>query len=424
MLCEKESIILRKIQINNSTVEYFFDVSQGLKKYFRTNRMFIEYTNDIKLESIPKSILVIPFVASVLPLMWLTDSIMWIEEIDKTFYRSLNRVKRSYQEMYDYYPLKGSLIPAKIIDNSFIPQKESLVLFSGGLDAQTTYLRNIKTNPLLFNIQGWYKENTDEINSVADKDIKDIYAFSQREKVNFRFAKSNFATLIENQTFHKNIEKKLKDNWWHGFQHSMAFISIATVAAYYYKIRTIYIASSFAIGDTGRCASYPTTDSEFEFAGAGEVCHDGFELTRQDKVHLIVEHQKNINNPYPLKVCTFNDDNCLICEKCVRTMLGIIAENGDINNFGFNVTKPLLQHFKTLFEENIVFFDVKGESTKHWVHIKKRMRENYNNLSEKELVDWFLNEDLINIRKKEILKYRIKNFRKLILKRILKNRNM
>lgn len=424
MLCEKESIILRKIQINNSTVEYFFDVSQGLKKYFRTNRMFIEYTNDIKLESIPKSILVIPFVASVLPLMWLTDSIMWIEEIDKTFYRSLNRVKRSYQEMYDYYPLKGSLIPAKIIENSFIPQKESLVLFSGGLDAQTTYLRNIKTNPLLFNIQGWYKENTDEINSVADKDIKDIYAFSQREKVNFRFAKSNFATLIENQTFHKNIEKKLKDNWWHGFQHSMAFISIATVAAYYYKIRTIYIASSFAIGDTGRCASYPTTDSEFEFAGAGEVCHDGFELTRQDKVHLIVEHQKNINNPYPLKVCTFNDDNCLICEKCVRTMLGIIAENGDINNFGFNVTKPLLQHFKTLFEENIVFFDVKGESTKHWVHIKKRMRENYNNLSEKELVDWFLNEDLINIRKKEILKYRVKNFRKLILKRILKNRNM
>ena len=418
MICAKESVRLNKIEVEKNIIKYKFSVSCGLSKYFNTNEMFVEYQEDIDLNDIPESILVIPFVSSVLPLMWLTDSIMWIKSIDKTFYRSLKRVKDSYQEIYDYYPLKGSLISANFEINNLKKERESLVLFSGGLDAQTTYLRHKDENPLLFNIQGWYKINTSEKSVVADKDIKDITVFSEREKLDFLYAKSNFATLINVKYFKRKIEKKLKDNWWHGFQHSMSFISISIPLCFKYGIEKIYIASSFALGDEGRCASYPTTDGEFEFANFGYVIHDGFELTRQEKVSFIVQHQKKINKEYLLKVCTFNEENCLRCEKCIRTILGIIAENGDLKKFGFNINGSVLEHFKDVFEKDIIYFDVAGENQKHWVHIKQKMKDNYPYISHKDVVDWFLSTDLVNKRKKKVFEYRRKNFFNLLIKKI------
>lgn len=420
MLCNKESIILKKILIKENTVHYSFEVSKELDKYFNTNEMFITYNKKIELDDIPISILVIPFVSSIIPIMWLTDSIMWIEEIDKTFYQSLSRIKDAYQEIYDSYPLKGSMIPAKIIDNDMEIKRKSLILFSGGLDAQTTYLRCCNSDPILCNIQGWYKSTVNEENKVAHQEIENIKNFCEKESKVFCYVKSNFATIINNNYFNKHIKKRLKDSWWHGFQHSMAFISIAIPICYYFKIKTIYIASSFSIGDKGRCASYPTTDSEFAFASKGVVVHDGFELSRQDKLKYIIDFQKKIRKPYPLKVCSFNEDNCLVCEKCVRTILGIVAENGNIKNFGFKIEIPLIEHFKKIFKNNIVFFDVEGESKKHWGYIKKRMKENYDKIEEKELVDWFLNEDLIKMRKKKIFEYRLRNFFKLLKKRLMK----
>lgn len=421
MLCNKEGVLLRSVKINKNKVEFFFDISDGLKKYFKTDKLFIEYSKDINLDNIPKSILTIPFVASILPLMWLTDSIMWIDEIDKTFYQSISRIKSAYQEIYDYYPLKGSLIPAYIKENELIQKRDSLCLFSGGLDAHTTYLRHKDKNPLIFNIQGWYQNSSNEENNVAQKDINEILLFCNQQNKDYSFAKSNFATLVNPIVFNKYIGKRLKDNWWHGFQHSMAFISIAIVACFFYGIKNIYIASSFALGDKGRCASYPTTDSQFAFAKIGTVIHDGFELSRQDKIHIIVQHQRAIGKPYPLKVCTFKEENCLMCEKCVRTILGIIAENGHISNFGFNPANPLLLHFNETFnQKNIVFFDIKGESQKHWPYIKTRMLENYNLIKDKEFVDWFLNYDFKKARKKALFKYYRKNFFKILKRKLLK----
>ena len=419
MICKKEYLLLKEINIvDNNIVRFKFKISENLSKYFNRNYILIEYPDSINLHDIPESILIIPFVSCLLPLMWLTDSIMWISEIDRTFYHSLHYIKNGYQEMYDYYVLKGSLIPAKIVENDYKIFKKSLVLFSGGLDAHTTYLRHINEKPLLFYIQGWYEDDFNSLNKVERNDIINISTFANMQNVKFMSVRSNFATTVNNDTFHKYIERKLQDNWWHGFQHSMAFISIAIPISYYFGIKQIYIASSFCLGDAGRCASYPTTDSEFAFATKGIVIHDGFELSRQDKIKMIIDYQKQIHDRYPLKVCTFKEENCCICEKCIRTILGIIAENGDPEDFGFHLNKPILTFFTNDFIDNIVFFDVEGESIKHWKYIKERMRTNFHNIEEKDFVNWFLTVDLLRIRKKKLLEYRIKNFPYLLLKRL------
>ena len=402
-----DGIILKKIDVNRNHVEFHFETRGKIKEYFNTDSFFIDYEQDVS--EVPKSILTIPFVASLVPLMWLTNTVMWVEELDRTFYDAIFRVQAAYQRLYCNYPLMGNLVPAKIVENNFTPERQSLLLFSGGMDANTTYVRIRNTNPMLFNIQGWYKKRED-CDFAAEADIKDITHFAQREGLDSSFAKSNFAVLVNTDTFDRNIKKKLGDSWWHGFQHSMAFISIAIPIAYLLKIEKIYIASSVPMGEYVKCASYVTTDSEFKFATIGGCVHDGSELTRQDKVHVLVDYANQREDDYPIRVCSFNDHNCCACDKCFRTILGIVAEAGDIKKFGFYVNGSLKEHFESIMEERAQTFNIKGESLLHWPAIKKRMMENYEMIEDKEFVDWFLNYDFMMSRRKALKNYYRKNF--------------
>ena len=409
-----DGIILKNISIQENTVEYHFEARGVIKDYITTDTMFIEYNCDIS--SVPKSILTIPFVSCLIPLMWLTDTVMWVEELDQTFYDAIFKVQSAYQRIYSHCQLKGNLIPAKMVENRFSPIQRSLLLFSGGIDANTTYVRVKDTNPLLFNIQGWYRDRK-TVDEVAESDIRDISYFAQLEKREFSFAKSNFAVLINNRSFERSFRKKFGDSWWHGFQHSMAFISIAIPFAFLHNIPTIYIASSVPMGEYVKCASYVTTDGEFRFANAGKCVHDGSELTRQDKVHILTQYA-NGREHYPIKVCSFNDRNCCACDKCFRSILGIVAEGGDIKKFGFNIDGSLAEHFGKIFEKSAQTFNISGESRLHWPAIKKRMKENYDNIKDKDFVDWFLTFDFTSAKKRALRKYYFTNFGSIIKRKL------
>src|SRR5690348_9752599 len=108
------SITLDKIVAKNNRVDYFFSIKGDLQKYFKaTNHMFLEYNYD--LSDIPNSILAIPFVSNVIPLMWITDSTILINELDKTFYVCLNNIKNAYQNMFPNVEFKGSIVVDNII---------------------------------------------------------------------------------------------------------------------------------------------------------------------------------------------------------------------------------------------------------------------------------------------------------------------
>lgn len=407
---KKDYLKLNNIKINGNRVDYYFTVSQNLEKFFDSRfHMFIDY--DENIENIPISILAIPFVSNIMPLMWITDSILWIEEIDRTYYDSLLRVKNAYQNMYDNYRLKGSIISAKTINNQYKIKRSALELFSGGLDAIATNIRIIDKNPLLVNIYGWDTDSKDD-DRVFQSDKINIKKFSLKNNLDAKFIKSNFATFINSKVIDKKYKKKLNDSWWHGFQHGMSFIGHAIPLAYKYNIENIFIASSFSLGgERHTCSSDPAVDIEIKYASGG-VIHDGCELTRQDKIRLVVEKQKQINSDYPIRVCSFNDKNCCKCEKCFRTILGLIAEGVDkstLEKFGFYIDDDLTVFFNKLMDEKIHLFGVEREQEIHWPSIKRRMIDNKENITETKFVDWFLNYNFIDTRKKAILKYRVEN---------------
>lgn len=414
-----DDLILKKTEVNSGKVDFYFEARGRMKRFFTTEHMYVEY--GCSVEEVPVSVLNIAFAASVLPLTWMTETTLWMDELDRTFYDCVFRLKNAYRELYPHCTLGGQLVVANPKVNAYDVRRECLLLFSGGVDAHVSYLRNREKQPILCNIQGWQDDPDPTKQRAAEVDCCDIGAFAQKNELIFEYVKSNFATLVDNDVFRKTLQKQLHDGWWHGFQHSMSFISIAMPLAYLHGARNIYIASSFALGRPGKCASYATTDIEFKFATVGGCVHDAFELSRQDKLHYLVAYQKASGKPYPVRVCSFRESNCCACEKCFRTVLEIVAENGDIRNFGFPMETSLKEHWESFFAEHLALFGVEGEQRKYWPDIIARMKENYDQIEDKEFVDWFLSYDFVGERKKALRKYYRTNFF-IIVKRKLTNR--
>lgn len=402
------NIILQNVIIKDNIVKYRFDVTDGLKKYFRATEMFIDYGESV--ENVPESVLSIPFVSTLANFAWIVDATLWVNEIDETYFYSLKQLKVAYQEAHYDYPFRGRFVPSRIICNNLANISEkSLLLFGGGVDCHSTYLRQKQSVREILNINGWLK-NVEERNMVDEYDHKMTKDFGSLMNIRANHIRSNFASMINLSNVDKDFYKKIKVGHWYGFLHSMAFIGIAIPLAYLRGYSTIYIASSNTKGQNNVCASDITTDSLHRFCSSGNVVHDGFELNRQDKIRVIVNYKREIGHPYPLHVCSFNDRNCCECEKCFRTVINLIAENEDPREYGFLINGSMTNHWKKVMLEKLGLWGITLEKRVYWPFVKSRMRENYENISDKEFVDWFLNFDFDKAKREGLRRYYRQNF--------------
>lgn len=406
-------IVLESIRVTNNKVDYFFTIHGKIQKYFNSrNHLFFEYNHDIS--DIPKSILAIPFVANIAPLAWITNSTIQVEELDTTFYKCLNSIRDSFQNMYPTVPFKGEIIVGEKVNNVYTPEYESAQLFSGGLDALTTFIRIKDKNPLLITEYGWHKESTKE-NEVWKADKENAMKFAKNHGLESIFIHSNYGTFIKAQKIDQDFLKRLGDSWWHGLHHGLAIITAAIPIAYKFKIKCIYIASSYFKGYKAKCASDPTIDNKIKYASGG-VFHDGYDLNRQDKVKVVIDYYSKIKERPKLRVCFLQEENCCNCEKCVRTIIGIIAEGEDPQKYGFNNLDDISLHIKDFLKENVKFFT--PARVMQWNLAKKRMRENYNKVLYQDLLAWFLDYDFATEKKKALLKYRVTNFFPIVKRKI------
>lgn len=401
------NIILEELIINKNLVCYDFSCTENLNCYFAKKQLFIEYTNDVS--NVPVSILSIPFISTFLGIAWLENCNIYVDELDETYYYSLRETRTAYQDMYSEVSLKGRVVPCKIIKNEISNSENSLLLFGGGVDAHSSFIRNKQIISHIINIQGWFKDIAGQ-DKAADADRTHCVDFAKRMGVEFLYVRSNFSSVINATVFNKRYQRLLHDQWWHGIQHSMAFIGISIVEAFRLGISNLIIASSCTKGRLKPCASFITTDSSYRFAKEGNVLHDAFELNRQQKIKIIVDYQKHSEELYPLKVCSFNDKNCCECEKCFRTILEIVAEGGNIRDYGFNISDSLTETFKNVIERRLALWGIDFELKTYWLQSFSRMKENRANIEDKEFVDWITQYDFRSNKKRCLRNYYRTNF--------------
>lgn len=386
MTLSNKLVIDEIIMPNSSSIEINFTVPQEIKRFFLDQCFFASY--NINIENVPKSILVIPFLTNVLPVAWAIGIDIYVDEIDAEFNEAVNALKKALTQLYPKL-IKGNskLIPNKIVVNKKDYIIRTSQLFSGGLDSLATLIRRIHERPFLITVCGAdVKLNEIESWKVVQEHTKKI---AEKFYTDVLFVKSNFKEFLDHQELGKEFGS-IVSGWWTGVQHGMGLCGLSAPLTYEKGITKFYIASSHTTDYKLPYGSHPSIDNEMKW-GFTKVVHESYELTRQQKVNIIANF---IRTDYPtlkIRVCWktgSNGRNCSKCEKCSRTIVGLLLEGLNPNTHGFEVDDDFTWFLKKQFEskewrldEAVVF---------QWKDIQARIPSDINLLNKqyKELFMW------------------------------------
>jgi len=386
------SITVDKVEKNNSKITYHYSIIGPVKKYFNRRRKYtIDYYENI--EEVPESIAIIPFLTNILPVTWIFDTTIKLNEIDKDFYESIEKFKDGYIKMYPTLEFKGTIEYKKLINNKYDKQEKSGAFFSGGVDALSTLISNIDEQPLLVTLWGSdiKLEDEDAWNTVKNKIMKIAEEFHLENK----FIKTEFRYIFHEKLLDFYVQPKSKDKWWHGFQHGIAIIGHAAPIAYKYNLKQMHIAASFTPEFHSTCASDPTIDNYVKLSKTS-VHHDGYDMSRNEKILNVCDYCENNNRKVEFRVClgSKGDKNCCRCEKCYRTIVEIIIEGKDPNNYGFAINEETFKCMEYDMKNRILL-----GHTKNWERIQKHLNEKKEIFENDERLNWIYDYDFSKVNK-------------------------
>jgi len=381
-------INVQSVVVNSNRLDVYYQVSNDLKKYFdgQEASFWVEYSENI--EGLPMNVAVIPFVTNVLPVVWLTDSILELDELDEQFFNSVAEFKQGYIDMYPMLEFRGKIVVNKLVHNTYEPKRESAAFFSGGVDAFATLIAHIGEKPILLTIWG---ADVKHVDIPGWENVKSrVLQTSERFNLDRVFIKSNFRMFMREQTLY-SLVRKSGDSWWHGFQHGIGLIGHAAPLAVAMKFEKLYIASSFTIGDHYTCASDPSIDNKIRFSNC-RVFHDQYEYSRQDKLAHICDFARNNKIQIHLHVCWISSggENCCRCEKCYRTIYGLLAEGENPAKYGFIYTSEEFHEMRENICSKMIFSPM---IVRLWKDIQHRFIENKENIAMDADVQWIYTYD-------------------------------
>ncbi len=336
-------IKLKKINVVRNVVSFTYEKPKEIGKFFsQENDFFYEYPCGFDLSNVPNSILAIPFVMNFMPIAWMTNTSIHVDELDKSFYDCIPHILNGLKRVYPEVRFGGELIVDKVEENIYVTDGRPAILFSGGVDAMSVLASHYKEQPTLVNVWGADVTLDDYDNhDVIDRDLSVI---AKNVGVDYFYVKSSLRFCFVESELHKEFAPILKDYWWHGIQHSIGLLSLLAPYDYLCHVPVNYIASSFTEKQIGkvRCVNFPFIDDCVKIAST-KCIEDGFDLRRIDKIMQIIAFASDKNTTLNMKVC-FNPilgQNCCECEKCLRTIAAIIVGGVYRQNSGFKLRRQL-----------------------------------------------------------------------------------
>ena len=410
-----------KVEVADSRLTVSFDCKGRLRKFFNDNKFIAEY--DTSVEEIPEATLVIPFLATIAPIAWANQAEVFVETVDETFLCSLDHIRETLQKFYPQVKFGGKIQAEKVVSPHVNTRTRRMALFSGGVDSWATFIRHQDENPILVSVK-----DVDFTARNRPSRYHDIMNFSSdylkksfcSVKPENRIIRSNF--LYVPRLFMLDmldIFAKISGNWYQRVMHGLALTSLCAPLTYVKKVDKLYIASSFTADAQLPWGSHLDIDSKVEWTGT-RVEHDGYELSRQDKLFLIADYimRKDSN----LQICSCNDTlarkrfsiglgkNCNQCEKCSRTILGFEIAGVDPNEHGFSTDAQTFSRMRQNIEDGTWRFG--DDEIYMWIDLQKHA-SNAREIPHHEariLIEWLRKIDVKSLRssvtKNRSLRYR------------------
>lgn len=337
--------LIKEIRVRDNEVHVEMNPALQRRGTFVGN-VFVEhfwaaYDRDIRLQEIPNEILTIPFLLNVAPVLWMSGDRYVVDSMDAKLAVSLARLREIFARMYPSIGWEGEVCAKK--------EKETArtcvggrvgLLYSGGVDSICSSYRHMDKSQVLITVWGCEIDPDDHVGweTTASRGR----AFADAHEMDFQCVKSNHRRFLDFRALTSAYSEI--GEWWRDVQHATGLSGLAGPVLFARGCARLLIASTYTEDFTGNLGSGPELDSSI-FCSAFHVEHDGYEWSRQRKMDFLMHHPEarapGAGMP-TFKVCYSNkrkdgSANCCSCEKCFRTIAGIVVAGGDPTWFGFEM---------------------------------------------------------------------------------------
>jgi 7-cyano-7-deazaguanine synthase in queuosine biosynthesis len=285
------------------------------------------------LAGIPPQILAIPVVANLLPLSWAEDFEISVPLLDATYLEACAAMRRAWSEVLPDMARGGRLVVNRAETTTVKPRPgAAVVLFGGGVDSVASVLRHESEDLHLCSL--WGVEVPVGDRRAWDRAEKHAAEFAARHGASTSTIRTNALSFVNAPMLDRKYSPFVA-YWWRAYS-GLGLLGMAAPAAIAHGAETVYMAASHTAAITDAWPTRPSVDEAVRF-GQVRCIHDGYDLSRVEKLRLI--HEKD---PHALlKVCQsgaiLGSMNCGRCEKCIRTAVGFHLLGIDPGEHGLEI---------------------------------------------------------------------------------------
>jgi hypothetical protein len=392
-------IRIRKPKVfNDSILRFDVGYSKQIKKYLSSDEFYLEYEEDVG--GLDPSILCIPAVSGIIAVAWAVGADVYVEALDQTYLKSLSEIKTAMMQLFPDFSFSTQIKVGNVVSNSFSNDGSGL-LFTGGIDSVTSYIKHKQERPDLIKVWGAEVPFDDQKN--WRKAYKMITDFTGREGARLHVIRTNIPRVLRKHVLYREFGL----DWWLDVNHGFVLTGLCAPLTCTLGIGTLYFASGDPRLDW-RSRLWYSLLNQMAWAGI-KVVLDNYELSRQLKIRYFLKDYLGDHSPIFLKVCNVLPvANCGKCEKCLRTITGLVVEGIDPNKCGFkNVDDRIFDIIKERFTKKTLLgrkWIVERRSDLEdriailffWKDVQKHMPElTDNNLQgSEEFLEWFRSFDI------------------------------
>jgi len=352
-------VTIDRVAVDGEALTVHVSATGRVARFLTDTPLRVEYPESV--DSVPEEILVVPALAQVCPVAWACGADVAVESVDPEFLVALHRVRESLQDLYPEFmeggeihcertPAPTGCEPLRTGDTSEegASERSSALLFSGGVDSLASYIRHEDESPLLVSLQGWVLEGDEEWQR-ASQHIRD---FADRNGCEAAFVRSNMLSMLDTAMLNAQYKPHIGGSWYSAVGHGLGLLGLTAPLCYERGIDTMYIAATHSDSFSEPWGSHPSIDDNVSWSGTA-ASHDGYDMTRQDKIESIGRFIRGTDPALQIRTCTSEagrGGNCSSCEKCYRTIVGLVIAGIDPTDHGYEVTAETFPDIRESFE--------------------------------------------------------------------------
>lgn len=300
---------------------------------------------DHPLDSIPRGILVIPLLGGLVPLSWVADCHVVVGDVDAEYLDSLSEVRTAMEKAYPSLKFHGSIEARPVRTTSTWDLDRCCLLYSGGIDSTSSYLRNRDKEPVLLMIRGTPDLRLSEEKYWA-RSMDRLAPAIRATGAKLHTIETNALDILDFDALRNHVRNGQIRGWWENFAHGILLTSTCAPFTYASHSGKLLIASTHGRDTARPWGSMPGSDEMIRWGGLS-VIHDSYDITRFEKIRdYLAPFIQSQGGTWPLEVCSSKEAkleggmlNCGRCDKCLATEVALLQNGIDPSRCGFDMSR-------------------------------------------------------------------------------------